>query len=481
MRLNTGVEAVKVLGRALVSRAQEARAVAPLLVGRPALIARWLATARTAQIVLAVTVLCVSVLLPQLLDEMLPRLYPEITSEKKLFGIIKTTERTTDPRVETRRCQILTLAGLSGSAMALFLLWIHLPDAIAAAERAARRSEREADALTSVDLSRSQSLYRSALRITTDPSHETELREKLRAVELAVGQAWADHAPGSETIISPVSPASRTSRIGPGARYRIEAELARGGMGVVYRGHDGVLDRPVALKQLLVELSTTADLVRRFQQEARALARLTHPNIVQVHDLVEHQGRWWIAMELVEGGDLSDLLTQHGALSVPAAALLGTQTARALAFAHSRGVLHRDVKPVNILLTTEGVPKLTDFGLAKLLESGTRTQVGSLLGSPAYMSPEQAAGEPADERSDLYSLGITLYEMLIGRVPFEGDTAAVLAKHITSPPPTLRELAADIPPQLEGLVLEMLAKRRDERPVNMAEVADRLVAFAKSP
>jgi serine/threonine-protein kinase len=248
-------------------------------------------------------------------------------------------------------------------------------------------------------------------------------------------------------------------------------------MGVVYEARDTVLDRKVAIKQLSIVFSGDEEYATRFRQEAKALARLTHPNVVQVYDLIEGGAKLWMALEFVGGGDLGSHLKGKGRLSVGEAVRIIVPVAEGLAYAHSQGVVHRDLKPANILLTGEFVPKISDFGIAKLSQSSGLTQVGSVLGSPPYMSPEQCSGGSVDMRTDIYSLGITLYELLTGRVPFEGDTSSVLARHIVEPPAPLSETLPDIPGGVEFAVLQMLAKAPDERPPDMAAVIELLSPY----
>jgi len=270
-------------------------------------------------------------------------------------------------------------------------------------------------------------------------------------------------------------------RVASGQRYRIERELGRGGMGVVSHAFDTVLQREVALKELPLHLGGRSDLANRFRQEARVLAKLAHPNIVQVHDLVEEDGRLWIALEYVSGGTVADAMRYAGgALAWPEVARIGAQVAEGLAFAHAGGVIHRDIKPLNVLLTDDrpAVAKITDFGLAKLVESTEHTVPGSVLGSARYMSPEQVAGQPADARSDIYAFGISLFEMLTGKVPFEGELAAVLGRHVNEPVPDVRTRVPEVPPAFATLIASMVAKSPDDRPQDAEHVAFALRALA---
>jgi serine/threonine-protein kinase len=235
-------------------------------------------------------------------------------------------------------------------------------------------------------------------------------------------------------------------------------------MGIVHLGHDTVLDRPVALKELPAGLFGAKELIDRFRVEARALAKLAHPGIVQVYDLVDEPNAMFMAMELVEGGDLDQRIEASGATSAGEVARIGAALAEALRFAHERGVVHRDFKPQNVLMTPEGQPKITDFGIAKLAHGPKLTQTGAVMGTPAYMSPEQASGMVIDARTDVYALGITLYELATGKVPFEGETAAVLVQHLTETPAAPNVRGATLPEAIESLILRMLAKEPDARP-----------------
>jgi serine/threonine-protein kinase len=233
-------------------------------------------------------------------------------------------------------------------------------------------------------------------------------------------------------------------------RYVVESELGRGAMGVVYRALDPVLDRTVAVKTIALsadpEERTRSEA--RFYQEAKAAGGLNHPGIVTIHDVGREGGMVWMAMELLEGTELRDVLASER-LTVPRALDIIGQVADALAFAHERGVVHRDIKPANIMLLRGGQVKLMDFGIARLWVSDIKTQTGMLLGSPKYMSPEQATGNTVDQRSDIFSLGVVLYEMLVGQPPFSGRDVTQLLHNVTN-------VAPAPPSALNGAVPEML-------------------------
>ena len=243
-------------------------------------------------------------------------------------------------------------------------------------------------------------------------------------------------------------------------RYHLASHLARGGMADVYLGQDTLLGRRVAIKVLHAQFSNDEAFVKRFRREAQAAANLANPNIVGVYDWGQAGNTYFIVMELVDGRSLRDVLRSEGALLPRRAAEIGAEVASALAAAHRAGLVHRDVKPGNILLATDGTVKVTDFGIARAWDdSAELTKTGAVIGTATYFSPEQAQGTPADERSDVYSLGVVMYEMLAGRPPFQGDSpVAVAYQHVSSsaaPPSTLNN---DVPPELDAVVIRALQK-----------------------
>ena len=257
---------------------------------------------------------------------------------------------------------------------------------------------------------------------------------------------------------------TKTPRVLSG-RYELSHLVARGGMAEVYRARDQLLDRPVALKVLFPELSVDRSFVERFRREAQAAANLSHPNIVPVFDWGEDNGTYFIVMEFVDGRALSSILRTAGPLHPDRAAEIAADVAGALSYAHRHGVVHRDVKPGNVLITEEGTIKVTDFGIARAVNTEeSLTQTGAVMGTATYFSPEQAEGMGVDSRSDIYSLGVVIFEMVTGRPPFLGDTpVAVASKHVREHPPAPREINPAVPPDLEAIILKCLAKSPDHR------------------
>ena len=255
-------------------------------------------------------------------------------------------------------------------------------------------------------------------------------------------------------------------------RYTIERPLGSGGMAEVFLAHDEVLDRDVALKILRSQYAGDEEFYERFRREATSAAGLSHPNIVQVYDRGDAEdGTCYIAMEYVSGGTLKERLDERGPMEPQRALAVAGQVAEALGAAHERGVIHRDIKPQNILVTDMGHLKVTDFGIARAASAATISATNAVFGTAGYLSPEQALGEPATPRSDLYSLGIVLYELLTGVVPYRADNpVAVCMKHVTEPLTPPRRVDPTIPEAVDALVVKMLAKDPADRPASASEV-----------
>ena len=283
--------------------------------------------------------------------------------------------------------------------------------------------------------------------------------------------------------LPPPAPATAPEELGP---FQVRSLLGRGGMGVVYRAEDRKLHREVALKVLRADLETDPERRRRFEREARAAAAVSHPNIATVYEVGESQGRIFIAMELVGGPSLRSVLA-NGALPLPEALRIARQIASGLAKAHAKGIVHRDLKPDNVMLDADGQVKILDFGLARESAPAAEnvsnlTDEGQVMGTPAYMSPEQASGFPVDARSDLFSLGVVLYEMVTGRRPFEAATKMAtlfaIARDEARPPSALNPA---LPPALDAVIAKCLAKKPEDRFANAGEVISALELAPATP
>jgi eukaryotic-like serine/threonine-protein kinase len=261
-------------------------------------------------------------------------------------------------------------------------------------------------------------------------------------------------------------------------RYMVEELVGSGGMASVYRAHDRTLDRKVALKLMHEHFTADREHVARFRHEARAVAALAHPNIVTVIDRGEHDGRPFIVFEYIEGGNLKRLIEKGGPLPVGTALELGIQVARGLDFAHRAGLVHRDVKPQNVLLNGHGQAKVTDFGIARsLVARNGLTQTGTVLGTSDYIAPEQAQGRQIGERTDVYSLGVVLYEALTGEVPYAGGNFVEVAmRHINEPAPSVRRRRSDVSPRLDAAIRRAMAKEPRDRFPAMADFLSELAA-----
>lgn len=259
-------------------------------------------------------------------------------------------------------------------------------------------------------------------------------------------------------------------------KYQIIAAIGRGAAGTVWRATDPVIERTVAIKTIKLDHAGDAEAaeeIGRFKREAQAAGRLSHPNVVAVHDYGEQGGLAYLVMEYVEGGSLKGLLDKGERLPLKEVARVMDELLAALAHAHEKGVVHRDIKPANVMLTRSGQVKVADFGIARI-ESSTMTQAGTVLGTPAYMSPEQFRGEPVDQRTDLYSAGVVLYQLLTGERPFDGSASAIMHKALNTDPPRPSDLAVTTPTALDPVVAKAMARRPSDRYASAAEFAEAL-------
>ncbi len=262
------------------------------------------------------------------------------------------------------------------------------------------------------------------------------------------------------------------------SKYKITKLLGRGGMGVVYAAHDSIIGREVAIKFLSAKAAGNETSLRRFVQEARAVGQLQHPNVVSLFDVDQADGMWYLVMEKVEGGTASDLIETSGTISWKKAAKIIADACRGLIVAHDKNLIHRDIKPDNIMLAADGTAKISDFGLAKMQNSDapTLTQQHQVLGTPHYMSPEQCRSSEVDERSDIYSLGATFYDLLTGSPPYakSTDVMQIMYSQCHEPPPDPGELAPELPPLCRGIIEQAMAKDPQERYQSAAEMLEDL-------
>lgn len=267
-----------------------------------------------------------------------------------------------------------------------------------------------------------------------------------------------------------------------GNRYKILEQLGGGGMAIIFKGRDNFLNRLVSIKVLRPEFTCDEDFVQRFRREAQAVARLSHPNIVSIYDVGREDETHYLVMEYIEGDNLKNLIRSQGALEPERAAEIALQISEALQHAHENNIVHRDVKPQNILITREGRAKLTDFGIAREATTATLTQTDTIVGSVHYLSPEQARGETAGPCSDIYSLGVVLYEMTTGVLPFQGDTPiAVALKHIQEDPPYPCVLNPAVPLRLQGIITRAMSKDPADRFQSARDMAVNLKAVMNAP
>lgn len=363
---------------------------------------------------LVLSLLLVPTVLIPTSDLLLEKLYPPI--EKKLFGLIKSTQK--DKRLEIRKVQ-------SG-----YLLW----------------------SLAGIGVLVGLVIYAPRIRY----SAELEKERLLQSLHEASG------------FKGPINLEDR---------YRINEEIGSGAMGVVYSAFDKKLERDVALKELPSVFVRDPDRRERFRREALTLAKLTHSGIVQIYDLLDDGERMILVMELIKGGTLESLIETTAPLSVPEACRMINSICETLEHVHQKGIVHRDLKPANILIDDQHNLKVTDFGLARLLLESGLTLDGSIMGSPNYMSPEQASGRATDFRSDIYALGILFYELLSGEPPFQGEPAAVLLQQVSEPPPALQSRVQTVESAVSDLIAEMLIKDPEQRLSDFQVIRERLKAF----
>lgn len=315
-----------------------------------------------------------------------------------------------------------------------------------------------------------------------------DLKEKQELVEFLSASSGEAKTVQLQTGAITGTQAHRIAQVGlvPGNtfanRYEVKEILGQGGMGTVFKAVDRELGEVIAIKTLKQDfLKEDPTALERFKSEIRLARKISHRNVVRTHDIGERDGVYFITMEYVEGASLKQLIRSRGKLPIAVALSVGKQLARALEIAHEQGIIHRDIKPQNMVVEPDGVLKVMDFGIARLAsrpqESGV-TQAGAIIGTPEYMAPEQVTGEPVDHRVDLYAMGAVLYECVTGRTPHSAETPyQLIAKLLEDEPDSPRSYNAEVPVELEVLILRLLAKKADQRPQTALEVHDRLVAI----
>ncbi len=305
-------------------------------------------------------------------------------------------------------------------------------------------------------------------------AREAKLQDQLAQLRADVNIATSEHRVALATADADTDALQLGSVLA--GRYEIRSVIGRGGMGVVYRAHDRELSEDVAIKTIRRDLlSSDPVLAEQLRSEIRLARRISHRHVVRTHDLGEADGVSFVTMECVTGITLRELLVTRGLLGASSTLAIARQFAEALSVAHQSGVIHRDVKPENALLDSDGVLKVMDFGIARIAAASTRTQSGMIVGTPAYMAPEQLIDEAVDARADLYALGVVLYECLTGTPPFEGtNMVALIAKVLSTAPTPITTRAPEVPPALGALVMRLLAKSPDERPSSASELMELL-------
>jgi len=444
----------------------------PVVWKKPRIIRHWLLNARKAQLALIALVILVPFVLNPLMDMLLATLYGTVM-EESLFGLFK--EEKVHPELENAQYIAHWFIWILSLLSCVYLFLRYLPDVVEHARDVVQEKIQLADKLLKKNPSESILLYTAATQWNMDKDYEKVLATKLSGFNDSVFDEL-DKTVADATLLDTTSAQQNFDHSIIAERYPIKKQIGSGAMGNVYLAEDIRLKREVALKQLAPGLSSNKQLIARFRQEAVALARLSHPNIVQVYDFFEAEGFFWIAMEFVNGGELEEKL-QSKPLQLQETLRLVKQLAEALGYAHDKGVIHRDFKPANVLLTENADVKITDYGIAKLAQSSVHTQLNTVMGTPSYMSPEQANGDNADLHTDIYSLGVVFYQMLSGELPFKGDTKSIVAQHLTKQAPSLSENYKNIPVDIDQIVQKMLQKEPADRQQSMSEIVTYIDAY----
>lgn len=450
------MKTIKQFSRQLVTAATPL----PLVIRKPGLIKLWLLSFSRPRLYLLAGLLLLVFTASPVSQNIVDFLYPqqEKTFKNTLSSIFNPSEqRQAEELRETRYQQLVFLFWSLGISTALIVLLLDLPKAVKQGEQQGLKLLEQSSSIQSSNPELAYTLANTAYRLMLDPAPLDDMTPPIS------GTTPASNAAEVSKTVAISNPGKVFRYIGENKRYRIEKPLASGGSGIVYLAFDTLLERQVALKELFEELAQDQEYAERFRTEAKALASLNHPNVLPVYDFLKEGYHFWLVMELLSGGNLKDKINRSETVNIADSINIARGIASGLGYAHEKGFVHRDIKPENILFATDGSYRITDFGIAKHGASTIKTQHGVIMGSPGYMSPEQAAGEAVDSRSDIYSLGVTLFQMLTQMLPFEGDTSSVLAQHITQAPPRPSELNPEISDKVESVLLKMLAKKPQQR------------------
>lgn len=445
----------------------------PLVLNKPALLKLWLLKPARARLFLFTGVFIYLVLASHLSHAIVDVWHP-LDQDSFETGVMEFFNspmlRKLQNLREIRYWQLLSAFWIIGISITMITIVLDLPQSIKEGERLAMELLRQAKAVRD-----------------TDPSLRETLETKTKNLRLDAKSPGQSIETGNDPTTKSSNEIAKTRAmfsvekktrfVGQNQRYQIDKAIASGGAGIVYQAQDTLLSRKVALKELLEDVATDEEQAERFKSEARALALLNHAHILPIYDLLEENGHFWLVTELLTGGTLNDKINE-GVLETAQIIEIVKGIASGLEIAHQKGFVHRDIKPENILFAKDGSFRITDFGIAKHQAMGIKTNHGLVLGSPGYMSPEQAAGEPVGARSDIYSLGITMFQMLTGELPFRGDVSSVMAQHITRPAPPPSSINAAISKDLDIVVLKMLSKQPEARFQSMDDLINALLELS---
>lgn len=441
---------------------------------RPKILKLWLKKAIPVYIFLILSILAIHYELPVYLKHK----YPPVVKEERLLGIFDVGKKVYISKwhsVYNKWSTYLYLISIGITAAWMLLL---LRPSIESADNIAISSIEKADKAESEnDFSKAIYNLKKAAALTLNDEQVKDINKRIEMLRSSlstgsttinktlVGKMQEDP---NKTVVKQQTDADWITN-----RYKKLRKLGQGAMGIVWLAQDTVLERQIAVKELPSQLAEDTEFKDRFFREAKLLARLTHPNIIQLYDIIENNGVIYYTMEFVDGVSL-DKVYKTSNLSMSKIMDYAIQILKGMEYAHSMKIIHRDLKPMNIMIRKDNIIKIADFGLAKIIGSSSVTMAGTVMGSPMYMSPEQAMGEEVDERSDIYSFCMILYELITGHPAFTGTPKDVIVKQIQTPP-TKPSSYSDIPEWLENLILKGLSKNKEQRFQNISEIVTEIM------